>query len=79
MLVLSRKIGETIVIEEGAITISLVAIRGERALIGVNAPREISVHREEIYQKIKEKNEQMQSNSLPVSVNMSTEINPLPM
>lgn len=48
MLVLSRKEGERIVVD-GQITITLIEIRGKKARIGINAPRHIPVHRQEIH------------------------------
>ena len=53
MLVLSRKKNEAIMIG-GNIKIMVLEIRGDRVRLGVEAPREISVHRQEIYEKIKE-------------------------
>ena len=51
MLVLSRKRGEAIVIGNG-ITVKVLAVDGDRVKLGVVAPAEVPVHREEIYQKI---------------------------
>jgi carbon storage regulator len=51
MLVLSRKLGETIVIGE-SITITVLAVNGDRVKLGVVAPSEVPVHREEIYRRI---------------------------
>ena len=53
MLVLSRKLGETIVIGNG-ITVKVLAVNGDRVKLGVVAPAEVPVHREEIYQRIGE-------------------------
>jgi carbon storage regulator len=54
MLVLSRKRGEAITIGNG-ITITVLATDGDRVKIGVVAPVDVPVHREEIYQKIKDR------------------------
>ena len=51
MLVLSRKINEQIVISDN-ITITVVEIRGDKVRLGIEAPKEISVHRREIYDAI---------------------------
>ena len=51
MLVLSRRQGETIVIGDN-ITVTILAVNGDRVKIGVVAPAEVPVHREEIYQRI---------------------------
>jgi carbon storage regulator len=51
MLILTRRIGETIMI--GAeVQISVLGVKGNQVRIGINAPKDIEVHREEIYQKI---------------------------
>ncbi|MFM7389627.1 MAG: carbon storage regulator CsrA [Vampirovibrionales bacterium] len=57
MLVLSRKIGETIVIDNN-IQITILDVRGDNVKVGVAAPRHISVHREEIFQEILKSNQQ---------------------
>jgi carbon storage regulator len=51
MLVLSRRQGETIVVGDN-ITVTILAVNGDRVKIGVVAPAEVPVHREEIYQRI---------------------------
>ncbi|OOF70381.1 carbon storage regulator CsrA [Rodentibacter caecimuris] len=58
MLILTRKVGETVLIGDD-ISITVLSIRGSQVKLGVNAPKDVSVHREEIYQRIqKSKNEQ---------------------
>ena len=56
MLVLSRKKNESIVINND-ITIVVVEIRGDKVRLGVEAPKEVPVHREEIYYRIKHEQE----------------------
>jgi carbon storage regulator len=51
MLVLSRKINQSIVIN-GNITLTVVEIRGDNVRLGIQAPRDVSVHREEILQAL---------------------------
>ena len=51
MLVLTRRINESIIIDDG-IKVYLLDIKGRRARIGIDAPRDITVHREEIYERI---------------------------
>jgi len=53
MLVLSRKKNESIVIRDD-IVITVVEVRGDKVRLGIDAPKEVTVHRREIYDKIKE-------------------------
>jgi len=53
MLVLSRMKNESIVIGNGTVTITIVDIRGDKVRIGVEAPRDVSVHRQEVFNAIK--------------------------
>ncbi len=57
MLVLSRKRDQQIIIGDG-IVITVVEIRGDKVRLGIEAPREVSVHRREIYEAIQRENEQ---------------------
>ncbi|MCH8046049.1 MAG: carbon storage regulator CsrA [Planctomycetes bacterium] len=58
MLILSRKLGEQIVIADN-IVITVVEIRGDKVRLGIEAPREVPVHRKEIYELIqREKSQQ---------------------
>ena len=60
MLILTRKIGETIAIGED-IKIQVVSIKGRHVRIGIAAPAQTPVHREEVFQRIQEANEQAAS------------------
>ena len=53
MLILTRRLGETLIIGDD-IYITLLSVRGNQARLGINAPKEVSVHREEIYQRIQQ-------------------------
>jgi len=55
MLILTRRVGETLVIGDD-VTVTVLAIKGNQIRIGVNAPKDVSVHREEIYERIKNEN-----------------------
>jgi carbon storage regulator len=52
MLILTRRVGETVMIGED-ITVTVLGVKGNQVRIGVNAPRNIAVHREEIFERIK--------------------------
>ncbi len=56
MLILSRRLNEKLVIGEN-ITITLLGIQGNQARIGIDAPKDISVHREEIFLRIQAEND----------------------
>ena len=56
MLVLTRKIGQKIIIDD-TIEISIVEVRGDSVKIGINAPKNVSVYRQELYEEIKAANE----------------------
>ena len=51
MLILTRRVGETLVIGND-VTVTVLGVRGNQVRLGVNAPKEVAVHREEIYQRI---------------------------
>lgn len=55
MLILTRKSGESIKIGD-EITISVIEVRGHQVRLGIDAPRDVVVHREEIYEMIQEQN-----------------------
>jgi len=58
LLILTRKVGESITIGDGSISVSVMEIKGRQVRLGIEAPPETSIHRQEIFLKIKEANEQ---------------------
>ena len=63
MLILTRRAGETLMIGDD-VTITVLGVKGNQVRIGVNAPKDVSVHREEIYQRIQQEKSH-QSKSVP--------------
>jgi carbon storage regulator len=53
MLILTRRVGEKLIIgNDGGVTVTVLDVTGNQARIGIDAPKDVAVHREEIYQRI---------------------------
>lgn len=52
MLILTRRVGETLMIGDD-VTVTVLGVKGNQVRVGVSAPKHVSVHREEIYERIK--------------------------
>lgn len=53
MLILTRRVGETLMVGD-EVSVTVLGIKGNQVRIGVNAPKDVAVHREEIYQRIQQ-------------------------
>lgn len=53
MLILTRRVGETLIIGDN-VSVTVLGVKGNQVRLGVNAPKDVSVHREEIYQRIQQ-------------------------
>jgi carbon storage regulator len=56
MLILTRRVGETVVIGND-VTVTVLGVKGNQVRVGINAPKTVAVHREEIYERIKREQE----------------------
>ncbi|MDG6882540.1 Carbon storage regulator [Phocoenobacter uteri] len=59
MLILTRKLGESLLIGD-EVEVTVLSVRGSQVKLGIKAPKEVSVHREEIYKQIKETEKETQ-------------------
>lgn len=53
MLILTRRIGETIMIGDN-VTVTVLGVKGSQVRVGIDAPKDVAVHREEIYERVKQ-------------------------
>jgi carbon storage regulator len=61
MLILTRRVGETLMIGND-VTVTVLGVKGNQVRVGINAPKNVAVHREEIYERIKREQQQEESN-----------------
>ncbi len=66
MLILTRRVGETVMIGN-EVTVTVLGVKGNQVRVGVNAPKDVAVHREEIYERIKREEDQDSNSAAPVS------------
>jgi carbon storage regulator len=64
MLILTRRVGETVMIGN-EVTVTVLGVKGNQVRIGVNAPKDVAVHREEIYERIKREGDHDSRSSTP--------------
>ena len=60
MLILTRRVGETVVIGDD-VTVTVLGVKGNQVRLGINAPRDVAVHREEIYERIRREQTEKES------------------
>jgi carbon storage regulator len=53
MLILTRRVGETLMVGT-EVTVTVVAVKGTQVRLGINAPKDVAVHREEVYERVKQ-------------------------
>lgn len=66
MLILTRRVGETVMIGD-EVTITVLGVKGNQVRVGINAPKSVAVHREEIYERIKREQRGEESSEKPTN------------
>jgi carbon storage regulator len=70
MLILTRRVGEAVVIGE-EVTVTVLGVKGNQVRIGVNAPKTVSVHREEIFDRIRNERDGTAPARTPVAASLA--------
>jgi carbon storage regulator len=66
MLILTRRVGETVMIGN-EVTVTVLGVKGNQVRVGVNAPKDVAVHREEIYERIKREEDHDSQSGAPAA------------
>ncbi|MEO9656231.1 carbon storage regulator CsrA [Marinomonas dokdonensis] len=61
MLILTRRVGETLMVGD-EVSVTVLGVKGNQVRIGINAPKDVSVHREEIYLRIQKEQDEVLEN-----------------
>ncbi|MEY3220319.1 MAG: hypothetical protein RIT27_1676 [Pseudomonadota bacterium] len=67
MLILTRRVGESLMIDD-QVTVTVLGVKGNQVRIGINAPKDVAVHREEIFQRIQQEKIDIVPSSSPNNV-----------
>ncbi len=62
MLILTRRVGETLMVGD-EVSVTVLGVKGNQVRLGVNAPKDVAVHREEIYERIKSEQDPVEGDS----------------
>ncbi len=76
MLILTRRVGETVMIGN-EVTVTVLGVKGNQVRIGINAPKNVAVHREEIYERIKREQQTEPAGAKETGPSPVTEFAPL--